>query len=63
MAASKDVSAICASITGAVTRKIGSPGKNTVPSGMAQTSPEKRNLARYSKKLSPMDSKTGSVRR
>ena len=54
MAASKDVSATCASMIGAVTRRIGSPGKKTAPSGMAQTSPENRNPARYSKKLSPI---------
>ena len=44
--ASSAVSTICASAIGAVTRSSGSPGKHSVPSGMAQTSPEKRNEAR-----------------
>jgi len=35
-----------ASGSGAVTRRIGSPAKNTLPSGMASTSPVKRNSSR-----------------
>ena len=37
------VSTSCASGSGAVTRRIGSSAKNSVPSGMAWTSPVKRN--------------------
>ena len=36
----------CACGSGAVTRRIGSLAKNTVPSGMACTSPLNRNVAR-----------------
>ena len=44
--ASSAVSTICASAIGAVTRRSGSPGKQSVPSGIARTSPEKRKDAR-----------------
>ena len=44
------VSASCAMAIGAVTRRIGSLGKNTVPSGMAWTSPAKRSAASESRK-------------
>ena len=44
---SSAVSTICASAIGEPSRRSrGSPGKQTVPSGMARISPEKRNLSR-----------------
>ncbi len=42
------VSISCASGRGAATRRMGSSGKNTVPSGMAWTSPVNRQRARSS---------------
>ena len=44
------VSTSCASAIGAVTRRIGSSGKNTVPSGMACTSPLKRSVSSEARK-------------
>ena len=43
----------CACGSGAVTRKIGSLAKKTVPSGMAWTSPVKRKAARQSMRFAP----------
>ena len=58
--ASSAVSMICASAIGAVIRRSGSPGKQTVPSGSAQTSPENRNPARIIEKIAA-DSSKGRV--